>query len=47
MRVFGLIGYPLEYTLSPQIHNYVFRRLNIDADLRATQGNLKEATPLY
>ncbi len=31
MRVFGVIGYPLSYTLSPQIHNYVFRRLNVDA----------------
>jgi len=43
MRVFGLIGYPLEYTLSPQIHNYVFRRLNIDAayvPLRVTSKRL-------
>ena len=31
MHVFGLIGYPLDYTLSPQIHNYVFRRLNVEA----------------
>lgn len=31
MRLFGLIGYPLNYTLSPLIHGYVFRRLNIDA----------------
>ena len=31
MRVYGLIGYPLEYTLSPRIHGYVFSRLNIDA----------------
>lgn len=31
MRVYALIGYPLEYTLSPEIHNYVFRRVGIEA----------------
>ena len=43
MHVYGLIGYPLDYTLSPQIHNYVFRRLSIDAvyvPLRVTSKRL-------
>ncbi|WP_291764607.1 shikimate dehydrogenase family protein [Caldivirga sp. UBA161] len=43
MRVFSLIGYPLDYTLSPQIHNYVFRKLNIEAvyvPLRVTSKRL-------
>ncbi len=26
-----MIGYPLRYTLSPSIHNYVFRKLGVDA----------------
>ncbi|WP_291998800.1 shikimate dehydrogenase [Caldivirga sp.] len=43
MHVFGLIGYPLDYTLSPQIHNYVFRKLGIEATyipLRVTSKRL-------
>lgn len=38
-----MIGYPLNYTLSPNIHNYVFRALRIDAvyvPLRVSPGRL-------
>ncbi|ADY01634.1 Shikimate dehydrogenase substrate binding domain protein [Vulcanisaeta moutnovskia 768-28] len=31
MRVYAVIGYPLNYTLSPNIHNYVFSALGLDA----------------
>ncbi len=32
MQVYAVIGYPLDYTLSPNIHNYVFRELGgVDA----------------
>jgi len=31
MQKFGVIGYPLTHSLSPQIHNYAFQKLNIDA----------------
>jgi shikimate dehydrogenase len=31
MKKFGVIGYPLTHSLSPQIHNYAFQNLHIDA----------------
>ncbi|WP_054842967.1 shikimate dehydrogenase [Vulcanisaeta distributa] len=32
MQIYAVIGYPLDYTLSPNIHNYVFRALGgVDA----------------
>ncbi|MFB6470152.1 MAG: shikimate dehydrogenase family protein [Vulcanisaeta sp. AZ3] len=31
MQVYSVIGYPLNYTLSPAIHNYVFKALGKDA----------------
>jgi shikimate dehydrogenase len=31
MQKFAVIGYPLTHTLSPQIHNYAFQKLKIDA----------------
>jgi len=31
MQKFGVIGYPLAHSLSPQIHNFAFRKLKIDA----------------
>ena len=31
MQKFGVIGYPLTHSLSPQIHNFAFRNLKIDA----------------
>ena len=43
MQVYAVIGYPLNYTLSPNIHNYVFRALGIDAvyvPLRVSPGRL-------
>ena len=30
-ELFGLIGHPVAHSLSPQIHNFLFRRLGIDA----------------
>jgi shikimate dehydrogenase len=32
MQKFGVIGYPLTHSLSPQIHNFAFRKLKIDAE---------------
>jgi len=32
MQKFGVIGYPLTHSLSPQIHNFAFRKLNIEAE---------------
>jgi shikimate dehydrogenase len=31
MQKYAVIGYPLAHTLSPQIHNFAFKKLNIDA----------------
>jgi len=31
MQKYGVIGYPLTHSLSPQIHNFAFKKLNIDA----------------
>ncbi|WP_243674584.1 hypothetical protein [Vulcanisaeta distributa] len=31
MQVYAVIGYPLNYTLSPNIHNYVFKVLRVSA----------------
>ncbi len=31
MKKFGVIGYPLTHSLSPQIHNFAFQNLHIDA----------------
>jgi len=31
MQNFGVIGYPLTHSLSPQIHNFAFQKLGIDA----------------
>jgi len=31
MKNFALIGYPLTHSLSPQIHNFAFQKLGIDA----------------
>jgi shikimate dehydrogenase len=33
-HIYGLIGYPLEHSLSPAMHNAAFRSLNIDAEYR-------------
>jgi shikimate dehydrogenase len=30
-EVLGLIGFPVKHSLSPQIHNYLFKKLNINA----------------
>ena len=30
-RFGGLLGYPVAHSISPQMHNYSFRRLGIDA----------------
>jgi shikimate dehydrogenase len=30
-RVYGLVGWPIEKSLSPRLHNFVFERLEIDA----------------
>ncbi|WP_243680853.1 hypothetical protein [Vulcanisaeta souniana] len=31
MQVYAVIGYPLNHTLSPNIHNYVFKVLGVDS----------------
>ncbi|GAG64311.1 unnamed protein product, partial [marine sediment metagenome] len=31
MKKFAVIGYPLTHSLSPQIHNFAFQKLEIDA----------------
>ncbi len=44
MRVYAVIGYPLEHTLSPNIHNYVFKALSVNAvyiPLRVSPGRLQ------
>ncbi|PLC68769.1 shikimate dehydrogenase [Vulcanisaeta sp. EB80] len=44
MQVYSVIGYPLTYTLSPVIHNYVFKALGKDAiyvPLKVSPGRLK------
>jgi shikimate dehydrogenase len=44
MQVYSVIGYPLTHTLSPAIHNYVFRALGRDAvyvPFRVSPGRLK------
>jgi shikimate dehydrogenase len=32
MKKYAVIGYPIGHSLSPQIHNFAFRKLNIDAE---------------
>jgi shikimate dehydrogenase len=34
MKKYAVIGYPLTHTLSPQIHNFAFQKLSIEADYR-------------
>ncbi len=44
MQVYAVIGYPLDYTLSPNIHNHVFRALGVDAiyvPLRVSPSRLR------
>jgi shikimate dehydrogenase len=46
MQKFGVIGYPLTHSLSPQIHNFAFQKLNIDAQyekLEIAPENFKES----
>lgn len=33
-QIYGLIGYPVEHSLSPAMHNAAFRKLEIDAEYR-------------
>ncbi len=47
MLITGIIGYPLETTLSPKMHSSAFRKLGIDGiylRLPVKEKNLKEAT---
>ena len=32
MEIYGIVGYPLEHTLSPYIHNRAFKENNINAE---------------
>ncbi|MBL7081066.1 MAG: shikimate dehydrogenase, partial [Candidatus Omnitrophica bacterium] len=34
MKIFGLIGFPLSHSLSPQIHNAAFSALGLDAQYK-------------
>ena len=34
MNIYGIVGYPLEYTLSPFIHNKAFKENNINAEYK-------------
>lgn len=31
MKIFGLLGYPLGHSLSPMIHNSIYKEFNINA----------------
>jgi shikimate dehydrogenase len=45
MQKFGVIGYPLTHSLSPDIHNYAFQKLKIDASykkIEISQKNFKK-----
>jgi 3-dehydroquinate dehydratase/shikimate dehydrogenase len=49
-RVFGVLGDPIDHSLSPLLHNQLFRRLQIDAiylPFRVPKGMLPEALKAY
>lgn len=44
--LFGLIGFPITHSFSPHIHNYLFKKYNLDAVyvcLETEEGNFKTA----
>jgi shikimate dehydrogenase len=46
MQKFAVIGYPLTHSLSPQIHNFAFKKLKIDAiyeKIEIAQENFSES----
>ncbi|MCS7271671.1 MAG: shikimate dehydrogenase, partial [Gemmataceae bacterium] len=49
-RVFGVLGDPVDHSLSPLLHNQLFRRMGIDAiylPFRVPKGMLPEALQAY
>ncbi|KXS40709.1 MAG: shikimate dehydrogenase [Methanohalophilus sp. T328-1] len=45
-KVFGVLGDPIEHSLSPAMHNAAFRKLKMDCEyhaFRVMKKNLKDA----
>lgn len=41
-KIYGLVGYPLEHSFSPLMHNAAFKRLNISGEYRLFQKQPEE-----
>lgn len=44
-KIYGLVGCPLEHSLSPLMHNAAFKKLNIPGEYRLFQKQLRELEP--
>ena len=42
MEQFAVIGNPVSHSLSPDLHNWVFQRLGIDAEYRRQHVDVNE-----
>ena len=43
-KKFGIIGNPINHSLSPILHNYWFKKYEIDADYNVIEENEKNLT---
>ena len=47
IKEFAVIGYPLDQSMSPILHNEVFNQLNINATYRKIEISKKYRAPIF